>query len=192
MRRFPKVRVHAATVLLIACLVMLDGTFMALVPICAVLCHELGHIFVMRLLGVFVGEIEVTLFGAEIRSVPRMLNTAGEIAVYSAGAAANILTAGAVYFLFLGEWATLFVICSLSLAVFNLLPIKTLDGGCIFEAVCQRFASQLADKLSSAVSTATLLVLWLAAVYLLLLCGGNLSLMLFCIYMFVNLYLRDQ
>ncbi len=192
MRWFPKVRVHAATALLIACLVMLDGTFMSLVPICAAVCHEIGHVVVMKLLGVGIGEIEVTLLGAEIRSVPRMLNTLGEVAVYSAGAAANVVTAGAVCLLFSGEWAALFIICSLSLAVFNLLPIKTLDGGCIFGAVCQRIMPRLADKLSSAVSSATLLALWFVAVYLLLLCGGNVSLMLFCIYMFANLYLKDR
>ncbi len=190
--RFPKVRVHATTALLISCLVVLDGTFMALVPIGAALFHELGHIFVMKLLGVGAREIEVTLFGAEIRSVPRMLSTAGEVAVYSAGAAANIVTAGAVYFLFSGEWVTLFIICSLSLAVFNLLPIKTLDGGCLFEAVCRRVIPNVADRVTSAVSSATLLVLWLLAVYLLLICGGNVSLMLFCVYMFATLYLKDQ
>lgn len=191
MRQFPKVKVHVTTVALIACLFILDGTFMVFVPIGAALCHELGHIFVMNLLGVGAQEIEVTLFGAEIRSVPRMLSTSGEVAIYSAGAAANILTAGVVYFLFSGECATLFIICSLSLAVFNLLPIKTLDGGCIFEAVCRRAMPNLADRITVAVSSVTLLLLWLVAVYLLLLCGGNVSLMLFCIYMFVSLYLKD-
>ena len=187
---FPNLRIHVTTVLLLACLVLLDGTFMALVPIGAAVCHELGHIIVMRLLGVGVGEIEVTLFGAEIRSVPRMLNMAGEVAVYSAGAAANIVSAGAVYFLFSGEWTTLFIICSFTLAIFNLLPIKSLDGGCIFAAVCRGVMPNSADRVISAVSSVTLLVLWLASVYLLLICGGNVSLMLFCIYMFVTLYIK--
>lgn len=188
--RFPRVRVHITTAILVGGLVLLDGTFMALVPIGAALCHEFGHIIVMKLLGVGVGEIEVTLFGAEIRSVPRMLNTAGEVAVYSAGAVANIVCAGAAYLLFSGEWATVFIICSLALAVFNLLPIKSLDGGCIFAAVCRGVMPNSADRVISAVSSVTLLVLWLASVYLLLLCGGNVSLMLFCIYMFVTLYLK--
>lgn len=82
-----------------------------------------------------------------------------------------------------------FAACSFALAVLNLLPIRTLDGGCIFETICVRLFPIYADTVVDIVSGTFIFILWLISVYLLLLAGGNISLMLFCMYMFVTLYL---
>ena len=190
MTRLPRIKIHSSTVLLFAGLALLNGGIIPLIAFGAALCHELGHLAVMRWLGVKVEEIEITLFGAEIRTPYLMLGTFGSVAVYFAGAAANMLTA-AVACLLRGSFAAdYYVVCSLSLAFFNLLPIRTLDGGCILDALCLHFFPRHVGLITNVVSALTLGFLWLVSAYLLLTFDGNVSLMLFCIYMFVSLYLR--
>ena len=64
---------------------------------------------------------------------------------------------------------------------------ETLDGGCIVAAVfsdCKY--GHIIIRLLSGLS---LFILWLAASYLLLLYGGNLSLLMLIVYLFVTIYL---
>ncbi len=190
-RRLPRLIVRPATVILCVTLIALEGGALALIPFLAALCHELGHLVTMHMLGVRVNEVELTLFGAEIRTLPMSVGCATQAAVYASGAAANLLSSAAV--LTALGWsfgARFFVACSVSLAVLNLLPIRTLDGGCILETLLGRFVPAYADIVSDVVSVVTLFALWVGAVYLLLVCGGNLSLMLFCMYLFATLYMR--
>lgn len=180
----PRIHIGVNTLLLFAFLLVFDRSLTILIPLAAALLHELGHISVMLLCGVSVRRIDITLFGAEISGgCLDNAKKAARIAIYSAGAAVNLLS-GCI-----GEALGLrfFADCSFALAAVNLLPIKTLDGGCIvntiFEDVgCGQFIIELLSALS-------LFVLWLAAAYVLLLCGGNLSLMAFIAYLFVTLYL---
>ena len=183
-RCLPRVRVGANTLLLLAFLAIFDRSLAVLVPLAAALLHELGHIAVMLSCGVAVRRIDIGLFGAEIsgdsiegaRKVVR-------IAVYAAGAAANLAT-GLIAELLGFEF---FADCSYALAAVNLLPIKTLDGGCIVSTLlCDLTHGRIIAELLSGLS---LFLLWLAASYLLLLCGGNLSLLAFMIYLFVTIYL---
>lgn len=189
MNKLPRIIIRPTTLVLAGLLILLEGSLLAILPILAALCHELGHLAVMLALGVPVREIELTLFGAEIRTPPLGTGTAGTVAVYAAGAAANLLSAAVILLLpHRGFGAEFFAVCSLSLAALNLLPIRSLDGGCILEAALLRLAPTHTNAILDATSLVTLFMLWLAAVYIQLICGGNLSLMLFCMYLFVTLY----
>ncbi len=169
-------------------LIILDKSLLSLLALSAALIHELGHLSVMLLLGVKVSEVEITFFGAEIRAKRLSHSTAANIAVFAAGAAANILSAVIVYSLPSPPFEALFFAgASISLAVINLLPIRTLDGGCITEAAIIAVMPQYAAVIIDIISSLTLGILWLTAVYLLLISGGNLSLMLFCMYLFATL-----
>ncbi len=191
MKKLPRFIVRPITVIFVGLLILLDGSVLAILPLLAALCHELGHLVVMLALGAPVREIELTLFGAEIRTTPLGTRTGGTIAVYGAGAAVNLLSAAVILLLPHRSFeAEFFAACSLSLAVLNLLPIRSLDGGCILEAALLQLTPTHTTAILDAVSFVTLILLWLAAVYILLICGGNLSLMLFCMYLFVMLFLR--
>jgi len=190
LRERVRIIVRAPTVILSVLLVLLDGSLIALIPLAAALCHEAGHLAAMQLLGVTVREIEITLFGAEIRSLPCAQSTLRQTVIFASGAAANLICA---LLLLLPEHAPMldfFAACSLVLAILNLLPIRTLDGGCIAEALLGRFVPAHADRIMDVLSAATLAILWLGAVYMLLFFGGNVSLMLFCLYLFVSLYFK--
>ncbi|MBQ8551190.1 MAG: site-2 protease family protein [Clostridia bacterium] len=190
MKKRPRIIIRPITAIFAGLLILLDGSMLALLPLLAALCHELGHLAVMLALGVPVREIELTLFGAEIRTPPLTTRTAGTVAVYAAGAAANLLSAAVIFLIPNRSFeAEFFAVCSISLAALNLLPIRSLDGGCILEAVVTRLAPPHMSAILDVVSFVSLFLLWLTAVYLLLICGGNLSLMLFCMYLFVTVFL---
>ena len=190
MKRKFRIAIKPPTVIFFVLLVLLDQSTLSLIPILAALCHEFGHVAMMCAVGMKVREVEITVFGAEIRTPPSEHGTLASVAVYAAGGAANIVSAIAVTLLPLKNTHTeFFAACSLCLAIINLLPIRSLDGGCILEAILIRLAPTCAYSAVSAVSAVVLMMLWLAAVYLLLVCGGNLSLMLFCMYLFAQLFL---
>lgn len=190
MKRLPRIRISAYTAIFAVTLILLDRSFLSLVPIAAALCHELGHIAVIYAAGTDVNEIEITLFGAEIRSGIGSHSPFRSIAVYGAGGAANLLSAWVVSAFSDSIRAEFFVGCSVALALFNFLPIRTLDGGCIAEELLTLAFPWCGERIFSTVSTLTLVLLWLFSVFLLLVAGGNVSLLLFCVYMFYCLYFR--
>lgn len=182
-------RVHPSFVIFSVALVILEHSALCLIPLAAAACHELGHFAAMLAVGCPIHKFELTLFGAEIRTT-QCKSTAATVAVMASGAAANILSAWTVSLLPQTLASELFRISSIALAAVNLLPIRTLDGGCILETVMERIAPIRAYGICTAVSALSLTILWLAAVYALLMLGGNLSLMLFCMYLFATLFLK--
>ena len=183
-RRLPRVRVSANTLLLIAFLAIFDRGFTLLVPLLAALLHELGHIVVMLCLKIEIRQVSLSLFGAEISGADiGSAGRAAQIAVYAAGAAANLVCGLVAECFGFGFFAD----CSYALAAVNLLPIQTLDGGCIVAAVFSN--CKYGHIIMHLFSGLSLFLLWLASSYLLLLYGGNLSLLMLIVYLFVTIYL---
>lgn len=188
-----RIRIHPSSVIFAAMLVLLEGSVLCLIPFAAALCHELGHLAVMRLLSCEAEEVELTLFGAQISTPLWNVGTPALIAVYAAGSVANLITAVALTLVFgRGAASELFAACSFSLAVINMLPVRSLDGGCIAEALLLKISPLHADTALSVISAVTLVILWLVSVYLILLFNANISLLLFCIYLFATLFLRCE
>ncbi len=191
MKTFPRIKIQAPTAVFFILLAVLEGGLLSLIPFLAALCHEFGHLLTMMLFRVPVREIEITLFGAEIRITSSISSVFARIFIYFAGAAANIITGISTILIWCDSYyALFFCACSLTLAAVNLIPIRTLDGGCILEAVVYSLFPRYASVILDIISCISLVFLWLTAVYLMLCFGSNISLMLFCMYMFVSLYLR--
>ena len=188
MKHSPKIKISLPTIIFVGLIVFLDRSHLSLIAFFAAIIHELGHLAAMRLLGAKVREIEITFFGAEIRTPSPTKGTLRSIIIFASGAAANILSAIIAYsFPNQTPELSFFAGASLSLAVINLLPIRTLDGGSILEATLMEAIPNHAVLIIDIISSLTLAILWLTAVYLLLVFGGNLSLMLFCMYLFFTL-----
>ena len=90
--------------------------------------HELGHCGALRLLGVPVTGLRIGIFGAELAADRRGLSYPGELAAVLAGPGANLLCALLLTVLGGTRWVV-FTGANLVLCVFNLVPVRPLDGG---------------------------------------------------------------
>lgn len=147
----------------------------------AVCIHEVGHLLAARCVGVRLDRLRPTATGL------RLLPSRGGFPSYRAeatvalgGPLANLLSAPLLALLCPVALAHV----SLYLAILNLLPIRSFDGGrALICFLCGRHA-WLPDRAERAVAVLSVLVLllfWTIAVYLLLRQGSALSLYLFCL-----------
>ncbi|MBE6901928.1 MAG: hypothetical protein E7478_05585 [Ruminococcaceae bacterium] len=101
-----------------------DKTGIGLLTLCAVSCHELGHLIVITAVGARADNI--TLYGAGIRisASTQQLDAAAKAAVLSAGCVTNLTLCIIAYLLN----APLFSAINAVMCLFNLLPFGELDG----------------------------------------------------------------
>ena len=103
----------------------------------------------------------------------------------------SLLYAGAAFFWMPQEIGASVCSLSLSLAVLNLLPLKTLDGGRMAGALLsQLFGEEASDKVLYVSTCACLAVLWMLSLYIFFYSGINFTLLLFCAYLFSYLIVK--
>lgn len=153
----------------------------------AAVLHECGHLAVMLL--VPHGHVERISIGAcGVRITARLRGQySGWIPICIAGAAVN-LSLAAIFLLcslaVQSTFVTVFASANLCLGVINLLPVEPLDGGQLTRALLLRFFSpQTADRLSFAISIATLIPVCCVGFLILMKTQYNFSLLLLSIWL---------
>lgn len=147
----PRVEATPGFLLLLGILFWMDEG-VGLLPwgLAACILHEGGHVVAAAILGGQVEELSLTAVGAELRigySVP--LSYGQDSVVALAGPAANLLFG--VLALAMG-W-TLAAVLTLSVGLFNLLPILPLDGGrVVYGLLASRLDPDWAERLMTALS----------------------------------------
>jgi Peptidase family M50. len=104
--------------------------------------------------------------------------------VAAAGAAANLLAAAVLYRFAFQSMRTMFLIAAnMAVAAFNLLPIGNLDGGEMLRLMTERAGGvAFSWKIARAASFFALVPLFAAALFVLGQ-GGNLTLLVTCVYL---------
>ncbi len=171
-------------------LLLSDRGGLCAVTLVAAAVHEGGHLLAARLLGVEIRGIRLDFLGARLRLGGRALSFGEEWLLAAAGPLASLLAALFASplwgFSHLFGW---FSCASLLLGLFNLLPIRTLDGGRMLSAfLCRISTPVVAFYAVFATSAACLLLLWGLAVYLLLRAGDGLSLFFFFTELFIRFF----
>lgn len=115
------------------CLVILwfaavNGWRVLALVLAAAVVHEGGHYLVLRLLGGRVTMLHLTLFGAEMETDNHHVSYGGEVLAALAGPGANLFCASLLAALGDGIQPEL-VGANVTLGLFNLLPVRPLDGG---------------------------------------------------------------
>lgn len=132
-RRRTAVSVSPAFFLLLVLFATVDRQRLLLHILLAAALHECGHVAVLRLVGGHVARFRITPFGAELRvRHSERLSYGREIAAVLAGPGANLLCACVLARLAVSaNWERGFMIAGIhaALALFNLLPLRALDGG---------------------------------------------------------------
>lgn len=182
-----RVEATGGFLLLVAWLNYLDRSLLVPLALCACAVHELGHIFVIRLVGESIKGIRLTAIGAELM-LARPLGYWQEGLCALAGPGANLLLA-LVCCNFRGGLT--FAGLNLALAVFNLLPVGRLDGGravhCTLALLAGPDAADRVGRWLDCLCTAGAL----AAGLLLAALGGNFTLLLVAFWL-LALFLRQN
>lgn len=160
-----------------AVLTLLNGLRDSLPFLLAALLHESGHLLACRLLRVPIRFVRTTVTGAVIGYDPSSLSYAREIWIAAAGPLMNL--AGFLVCL-PGECSrsrALFGAACLSLSLFNLLPIRRLDGGVITNNLLVSLLGPIQGiRIGGILSRICTVGLWMCAAAVQIRCGGNLSL----------------
>lgn len=199
MKRSTVIRTAAVTVmflpsvLCVAAFAFFDGMYAALTIVISVILHESAHVIAMRIFG---GSGKITAVGGGFMlSQTKVLPYSREIAVLAAGPLANLTVALIIYFATLPDCAVFDAAfrINLSLALINLLPIKTVDGGRITEILLRCvFMLRTADFISDIVSAVFIFSTAFFALYLLLRCGEGVYMLYFASVCFSRHFLKQN
>ena len=182
----PKINIKFSTVLFAALFLFLDTAKIAVPLFAASAVHEAGHIAAMYLCGIRPTTFTVYPFGVDINTGDTLSSYRSDILVATAGCAINLLLA-AVTFTFIPAFA----MCCTVLAVLNILPIKSLDGGRIVEcALLLRMGEDEAARVVYVLSFLFIVMLWIISVYLLFYAPFNPTLFFMCVYLFASIFLK--
>lgn len=170
----PRIYVSPAVLLLLAAFVWLTSAALLAALLLAALCHELGHYAVLHHLGARVTEVRITLLGANMRVSGRRLSYGEEMLAVAAGPCVNLLLAVAVAAVG-GQYGILCLLAGaqLVLGLFNLIPLRPLDGGNLLWLAWARVTDPFAaDRACQAADSACLMLL-IAGALVVLRFGGS-------------------
>lgn len=193
-----RVRVSVYFAVILACILVLDTSGVAVLALLCAAFHEAGHCAALMLFRVPVDEVSFRAFGIGIRlRHNERISYPQEVAVALAGCAANLLlcalTLPLCVFGRLRPQAEVFILMNLLIAAFNALPVAPLDGGRALEALlCRHFSPLAARRAVDAVSVVLDIPLTFLGVMLLVKTGCNFSLLLAAAYLIVSIALKGR
>ncbi len=153
--------------------------------------HELTHIIVAKKLGIKMSYIEIQPFGICARLKSDIIkNPVYEILIAVSGPLFNIIVAFVLYVLPTQNDITLYLIYSnIAMASINMIPALPLDGGRILRAyLTTRVGAVKAYNLTLKISRIPIFILLITAIYSLLSCKFNFSLIMIGVFLLGNLF----
>lgn len=188
------IKIHFLSIVSVCALFLSDtGIYPLIIILCAVF-HELGHILAMILCGAGIRELYILPFGAQI-STKYDMSYKNEIFVAASGPFFSLLLSALLwsFLCFFPCPQLLFgALCSIFLAVINILPIKSFDGGRITRCLFLLFAEyEKALKFIKISELLSLLILSAFCAYTAIFFEFNLSLAGILAYLFIFVYKND-
>ncbi len=182
------VRLSYPAVALFTLSVIISGkdSMICLCLFCSVF-HELGHLFLIcRFCGKPRG-ISVNLGDIAIESDTTCLSKSGELLIDIAGPISNFLLSLLTILLYFFTNAPILLnlcLCSLFIGLFNLLPLKSLDGGNIlYNILTNKFTLKTADTILNIISVIFIIPFLVGGFLILFISKYNYSLLLIAIYL---------
>ena len=185
-----KIKVTIPTIIMLVFMFLLDFSPFVLLMLAAALLHELGHIAAMLICGVNIERITVYPFGFDIRTSSHVKSYKHELLIKSAGILINITVLLICVPFTDSLYISFFMMSNTVLALLNILPVSSLDGGGMLECLLLMYINPPAViKIMKAVSFVFIVILWIIAVYILFYTNYNFSLLILCIYLFTSIFL---
>ena len=192
-----KLRISIFGMLMLLILIFGDNSVYSVIALSAAAIHEVGHIIAAKILGVEFKTLSLNLFGARLGLATPLYSYKKEFLLCAAGPAINLITGDVALCLYNlrlpDEHILFFAIASFFLAILNLLPIKSFDGGrMLISITAPLIGLYTAEKLLAVLSFISLLILWGISLYLMLRVGSSLALFVFSSALFAELFLTGD
>ena len=162
----------------------------------AVIIHESGHLLAMLKCGHAPERIKISAFEIKIFDSKRQSRSEKQnFFIIFSGPAVNFICFIPFYLLYLlgNEFVLPFAISNLSVGMFNLLPVLSLDGGqLIFIILRQRVGADKAEKIVDIITFITIFPLAALGFIVLFESKYNFSLLFVCVYLIVSLLTRGN
>ena len=185
-----KIRI-APTLVLFLCLLARDGGGILAATLVAALFHEGGHLLASLAAKIPLRSIEFDLMGAKIEPVGLIPSYKKELVLAASGPLFSLLL-GLFLLPFGGVFIRELTLATLSLALFNLLPIGDLDGGRVLRATLSPLLPhRLCEQVLAVCSYLFLFLLFSLGACMLLRYGQNLALTVLCASLFAKLFLTS-
>lgn len=186
-----KIRITPGALLLLSAM-LFTGDVLFPATLLAAVWHECGHLLAARALGVRLRLLELDIPGARLFPAGALPSYAAEGWLAVAGPAASFLLAALVFPLQGGFFTALWA-ATLSLGLFNLLPISGFDGGRMLGALfTPLFGERIGTTAVRAASYLSVFFLFSLSATLLLRYGENLSLAILCASLFARIFLFEE
>lgn len=185
---------------LLLCLAAVSVIFRVFPGFCccalAVVVHESGHLLTMRLLGYMPESIRISPFEMMISDPSRQERTAKEnFLIIFFGPIANFICFLPCFLLYLGgtEKILPFAAANLSVGLFNLLPVLSLDGGqLLYLLLSRRRTPEQAERVVCRLTFCSIFPLAALGFYTLFRSHYNFSLLFVCAYLVFSLLTRQE
>ena len=163
-------------------MLLTDRTGLILPTFFAVTVHEMGHLFAMWVMDC--APKSIRLIPASVQIVRRFSpKPHGESAVAICGPLCNIavfISFGMHYLVFKGNGVLNFALLNLIIGVFNLLPVRGLDGGTLLQlALAEHLGEYRAEKTVKVITL--LMAVIILSVGMVLAIGGKLNISVFIV-----------
>ena len=186
-----KIRITPGALLLLG-VMLFTGDSIFFATLLAAALHECGHLLAARVLGIRLRLLELDIPGARLTLAGALPSYAAEGWLAAAGPFASFLLAFCISPLNGAFFNALFA-STLSLGLFNLLPVADFDGGRVLAALlAPRLGQQVTNTVCLTASYLSIFFLFSLSATLLLRFGENLSLAVLCASLFARIFLFEQ
>ena len=186
-----KIRITPGAFLLLS-VMLITGNTLFLATLFAATVHECGHLLAARVLGIRLRLLELDIPGARLLPLGPLPSYRAEGWLAAAGPAASFLLAILIYPLN-GSFFTAVFTATLSLGLFNLIPVGDFDGGRVLAAFLTPYlGAKLGTRIRLVVSYLSIFFLFSLSATLLLRYGEDLSLAVLSASLFVRIFLFEE
>lgn len=189
MKRLPEFSVHPFAPSGIFLMLFSMSRATAFSVVCVIVLHELGHATAAILLKKRVMKLTLMPMGIKMK-LSAASSYAEEIILAAAGPFINVLIIFFAPCFACEKEISTFALISL---IVNILPMATLDGGRIVKAATAAiFDEPTSERVIRALSVISLFFLWVLAVYVFFYTAENVTLLLFCSYIFAAYIIKND
>lgn len=157
--------------------------------------HEAGHIAAMKLSGAKLKSVSLNLGDVAINADSTTLSYNAEVFVTISGVAVNFILSGvsfAVYSVSKDNISFSFGVSNMLIGVFNLLPVRFLDGGQLLMYLLQkRFTPKICDKITDVLTVVFVIPIAIWGIIFLFNSSYNFSLLFAAIYLICTLVSKE-